>query len=184
MRGNRIESLVEDGAGNVWVGTYPPFDAENGRHGYAGLHRYDGERWRHLEPGPRAAWNREEYFTLASESTNELLVLAGGENIAVATNGGLSIYHDGDYRSWSGRHPGLASGFIHSLSQDVDGRLWLTHAYWGPGLSWRSAGLFRHLDSRDGLFADRLERVASDGEGRVWILATSGRVGVYRRSSF
>lgn len=108
-------------------------------------------------------------------------VLADGR-VAVATNAGLTLLRSPEnMESFDRYNPGLPSNYIQSITQDDDGRLWFTHAYWGEGVSWQAGLIFRNRNTRDGLFADRLMAVAHDAQQRVWLQASDGRVAIYER---
>lgn len=183
---NPVQAIDGDPRGRIWVASYPPSETAGGRPGKAGLHRFDGQGWRAIVPrtGSRELTRlpaRGSFRDLASRHANDLRVLPDGR-VAVATNAGLSLVSDIDTIVSHDRYDlGLPSNFIAALMPDPDGRIWMTHAYWGPGLTWRAGLIFRNRDTRDGLFADRLTHLAHDADGGVWLRASDGRVAVYAR---
>lgn len=185
LAGNPIQAIDSDVRG-VWVASYPPSGSGRSAGALAGLHHYDGQHWRSLRPrsGRRAGMLdplRGSFRDLASAQSNDLRVLADG-GVLVATNGGLSLVRGpDDIQSFDRYDLGMPSNFVDRIGIDDQGRWWLTHAYWGPGVTWRAGPVFRNRNSRDGLFADSLLALAHDGRGRVWLQASDGRVGVYHR---
>ena len=151
---------------------------------YFGVSRYDGRRWTHFRPHDRrAATTDGAPRGLASATANSVRPLADGR-VAIATNGGLSIFEDGVFNQ-IGRSTvaGLESNFIEDVVQDTQGRLWITHALWGHGVTWQSGFLFRNRSTRDGLFHDRISHVAFDDDGNVWMQSSFGEAAVYPLSS-
>ncbi len=163
---NLIWQIAEDAEGGVWVASNPQFVKEKGYEN-PNLHRWRNGLWKHWSPDDGLGyWTAECVLPMKSGA------------VAVGTNGGLSIIDEGGLRTYKGGEM-AASHFVSSLSEDAQGRLWITHLYWGNGATLFDGIRFHTLDSRDGLFADRLRASAHDGEGRVWLVADDGRVGVY-----
>ena len=138
-----VSAMEFDGQGNLWVASY---GRPNRYPGQRGLHRFDGTTWTHYQPkgdrifsGPR----KGQYPYLVSDSLTDIRRLRDGR-LAIASNGGYSLYRDGSFISYDRYDPTLKSNYINSIIEDPDGRLWLTHAFWGAGVSWR-AGLIRPL---------------------------------------
>jgi streptogramin lyase len=163
---NVIEWIAEDAEGSIWVASYPLFAKGKGYEN-PNLHRWKDGVWKHWSPDDGLG-----YWTA------ECVLPMGSGAVAVGTNGGLSILDEGGLRTYKGEEM-AASHFVASLSEDAQGRLWITHLYWGNGATLFDGVRSTTLDSRDGLFADRLRASAHDGEGRVWLVADDGRVGVY-----
>lgn len=185
LLGNPVQAIAEDREGGIWVATYPPFDRASRSHPLAGVHRYDGESWTHFRPPSRDAASPTGGFRrgLAAVTANNVRVLADGR-VAVATNGGLSIYDDGVFDSFVRANlGGLPSNFIADVVEGPRGRLWITHSLWGHGVTWRSGFLFHNRNSRDGLFHDRIKQVAFDGPGNVWMQSSFGEAAVYPLAS-
>lgn len=180
---NPITALEQEDSGLIWAGSSPRFDRRTGHYSGAGLHRWDGINWTHFAPdGGRTFFGPDKgsHRSLAGALVNAVQRLPGG-GIAAATNGGLSLFDGERFTSYDRYHPGLPSNFMASVNAAPDGRLWLSHLYWGAGVSWRAGLIFRNVNSRDGLFADRIKTLAHDGDERVWIIDHSNRVAIYRR---
>lgn len=184
LEGNPVEAIAGDADGNIWIATHPPFDRASGSHRLAGVHRFDGESWTHFRPIDRRVASLDGAPRgLASATANNVRPLADGR-VAIATNGGLSIHERGIFtRIGRSTVTGLESNFIEDVVEDPEGRLWMTHALWGHGVTWQSGFLFRNRSTRDGLFHDRISHVAFDDEGNVWMQSSFGEAAVYPVSS-
>ena len=183
--GNPVQAIAEDSAGGIWIATHPPFDRVSRTHVLSGVHRYDGQSWTHFRPPPRdsGSTRRESRPGLAAVTANNVRVLSDGR-VAIATNGGLSIYNDGAFNSFvRSRVGGLPSNFVADVVEDPDGRLWMAHSLWGHGVTWQRGFLFHNRNSRDGLFHDHIKHVAFDGKGNVWMQSSYGEAAVYPLAS-
>jgi ligand-binding sensor domain-containing protein len=168
---NLIWQMAEDAEGSIWAASNPQFIKEKGYEN-PNLHRWRDGIWKHWSPDDGLGyWTAECVLPMKSGA------------VAVGTNGGLSILDERGLRTYK-REEMTASHFVESLSEDAKGRLWITHLYWGNGATLFDGVQFNTLDSRDSLFADRLRASAHDGEGRVWLVADDGRVGVYDPALF
>ena len=182
---NDVRSIVEDGDGTVWVATRPGFDSASGRYRHAGLHRFDGRNWKHFRPTrhEHGQDTGSAYQGVAGASANSVRVLSDGR-VAIGTNGGLSIHDDGLFANYvRSAFPELGSNFVEDVVEDAHGRLWLTHGVQGHGISWKSGFLFHHRDRHDGLLHDRIDRLAFDGRGNVWMRSSYGDIAVYPLAS-
>jgi ligand-binding sensor domain-containing protein len=184
LTGNPVQAIAEDTSGGIWVATYPPFDRASRTHLLSGVHLYDGESWTHFRPPPNlkssAGGTRRG---LAAVTANNVRVLPDGR-VAIATNGGLSIYDDGSFNSFvRSRVGGLPSNFVADVIEGPNGHLWMTHSLWGHGVTWQRGFLFRNKNSRDGLFHDRIKHIAFDAKGNVWMQSSYGEAAVYPLAS-
>lgn len=195
--GNAVQAISEDKTGAIWVASHPRADGDSGRRSQAGVHRYDGRRWTHFKPTPRSLLNpganpganpwanpwESTRHSLVAGSANAIRVLGDGR-VAIATNGGLSIFDKGVFDNYlRGTQAGLESNFIADVVEDGEGRLWMTHGHWGHGITWKSGFLFHNRSARDGLFHDGLRRVAFDADGNVWMQSSYGETAIYPLAS-
>ena len=181
--GNPVQAIAEDRADGIWVASYPPVDRVSRTHVLSGVHRYDGQSWRHFRPPSRSSAPGESRRGLAAVTANNVRVLADGR-VAVATNGGLSLYDDGTFSSFvRSRVGGLPSNFVADVVEGPVGRLWITHSLWGHGVTWQRGFLFHNRNSRDGLFHDHIKHIAFDGKGNVWMQSSYGEAAVYPLTS-
>lgn len=58
------------------------------------------------------------------------------------------------------------------------------HTFFGNGVTWFDGVFFHNVNSREGLFADRIEATAHDAKERVWLVADDGRAAVYPADFF
>jgi hypothetical protein len=93
-----------------------------------------------------------------------LLTDAGVTTIDVATLGG------GGY------------GFVAALAVDPANNWWVGHSFFGEGITLNRGNPWWHLDSRQGLYSDRIRAIAADDRRSVWLIDDAGRVAVYLRT--
>ena len=182
---NPVKAIGEDASGAIWLATSPRFDYASGEYTHAGLHRYDTQGWRHFRPvaGDVHLAHGKTRQGLSAAPSNALRILADGR-IAVATNGGLSIYDDGVFKTYSSATvAGLESNFIADVVEDYQGDLWLTHAFWGHGVTRKDGLAFHNRNARDGLFHDHISRLAFDANGNVWMQSSYGKTAIYPRDA-
>jgi hypothetical protein len=164
---NPVQDLHEDGAGNLWVATSPPFHRGQGKYLRKNLHRFDGKSW--------TSWSPDD--GLGYWATWAVQPLPDG-SVAAATNGGLSILRAGKVTTF-GNANGFPDPAAFWISADGSGRMLLVGFRKGVALS---EGLkFRRVTTRQGLFSNDLTAAATDADGRVWLLARDGRTFVLRR---
>ena len=58
----------------------------------------------------------------------------------------------------------------------------MAHSYFGDGLTWFDGTQLNHINKKEGLFDDRILKIAHDRSGRVWVQASNGSTAVYPRS--
>jgi len=159
-----VEAMVEDLRGAVWIASLQQGRARGAVH--RPLHRYADGVWR--------TWGKDDGVDI--DSLHALAVHGAG--VVAGGNHWLARIDD---HSVQPAHGSGRRGYVKSLAIDPAGGTWLVHSHMREGLSYYSESRDGFLTSRDGLFADRLQRVAVDDQQRVWLLADDGRVGVYRR---
>lgn len=163
---NPVQDLHEDGAGNLWVATSPPFHRGQGKYLRKNLHRFDGKSW--------TSWSPED--GLGYWATWSVQPLPEG-SVAAATNGGLSIIRDGKVTTF-GNANGFPDPAAFWISADGSGRMLLVGFRKGVALC--EDLKFRRVTTRQGLFSNDLTAAATDGDGRIWLLARDGRTFVVR----
>ncbi len=167
---NPVQDLAQDGGGGIWVATQPEYLSAEGRYGGTGLHRRKGGRWRHY--GPEQGLGDGGYSALEPLRDGGVAA-AGGDGLVTVGPRGLRRF---------GRAEMGARAFATAIAEDAGGHLWLGHGTRAPGITWFDGLAFRALTTREGLFADRIELIGHDGDGRVWLQADDGRVAVYPRA--
>jgi len=187
LASNSVSSLLEDDAGNVWVGsnggylarlrplTLRVYGAEGGL-GHVvnsvveeepgvlavGTHGGGLMRWRD------GMFQRHPKWTGPGVSDTAFVhaVLRDGTgDLWVGTQSpGLMHEHEG---RWEVISPGLTGAqIIRALHEDRRGRLWVGTA---AGVAVRENGVFRVLDDRSGLPHMVVHGLAEDREGRMWV---------------
>jgi hypothetical protein len=126
------------------------------------------------EPYVYTQW---ESFT--SESTDGALVNdhifflePDGDSLWIGTEGGLVLYHDGTWQSWT-EADGLPWRVIMGIAKDrKTGDLWL--ALFGEGIARFSGGRFEHFTQMNsGLLNDVSYGIDIQGDN-VWVASTAG----------
>jgi signal transduction histidine kinase/ligand-binding sensor domain-containing protein/CheY-like chemotaxis protein/HPt (histidine-containing phosphotransfer) domain-containing protein len=143
-------AVLEDAAGNLWVGTD---GAGVYRWGTDGMHVFDRRSG------------------LSSNNVTALLEDAQGR-IWVGSSEGLDrIDHDA-VTSLQALLPGTSRASVHLLYQDRSARVWVGTET--QGLYIIDVQGTRHLGSRDGLPADWVISIHEDAQGRIWLGTTDG----------
>jgi ligand-binding sensor domain-containing protein len=97
---------------------------------------------------------------------------ADGDSLWIATEGGLVLYYNGAWQSWTERD-GLPWRVIMGLAKDhKTGDLWL--ALFGEGIARFSGGFFQHFTQMNsGLINDVSYGIDIQGDN-VWVASTAG----------
>jgi ligand-binding sensor domain-containing protein len=97
---------------------------------------------------------------------------ADGDSLWIGTEGGLVLYHDGVWTSWTEEN-GLPWNVIMGIAKDDNtGDLWL--ALFGEGIARFSGGLFEHFTQMNsGLINDVSYGIDIQGND-VWVASTAG----------
>ena len=140
----------------------------------AGQEPAAGEAGQDGEPYIYTDW---ECFT--TESTHGGLIndhifyiKVDGEKVWFATEGGLSMYQNGQWTSWT-EDDGLPWHVVSSIAKDpTTGDLWI--GLFGYGLARFSGGYFEHFTQMNsGLLNDVVYGVTVEGDN-VWVATTAG----------
>ncbi len=159
--GTPVVALIEDGRGVIWAAT--GHDRDQARP--AALHRRDANGWR----GITLESVGNEYRPRRLATIPGGIVVAGYDGIVEVSSDGVIREHE---------HAALA---VADLSIDAGDYRWLAHSYRERGISIVDRARVGRLDSRIGLFADRIRRIAHDNERGIWLLSENGRVAVHER---
>ena len=120
-----------------------------------------------------------EWESFTTESTHGALVNdhiffleADGDSLWIATEGGLVLYHEGTWESWTEEN-GLPWNVVMGLAKDEKtGDLWL--ALFGEGIARFSGGHFEHFTQMNsGLINDVSFGIDIQGDN-VWVASTAG----------
>ena len=97
---------------------------------------------------------------------------ADGDSLWIGTEGGLVLYHEGTWKSWT-EADGLPWRVIMGIAKDQKrGDLWL--ALFGEGIARLSGGRFEHFTQMNsGLLNDVSYGIGVEGDN-VWVASTAG----------
>jgi ligand-binding sensor domain-containing protein/signal transduction histidine kinase len=159
IRSSQITALLEDRAGNLWMGT-----------NVGGLNRY-----------------RDGHFTLYTTqeglSNDQIRCLfedrAG--NLWIGTyGGGLNRFGDGRFSVWTTRD-GLPHDQVWAITEDREGSLWIGT---GNGLARFKDGRFTVFTARDGLAQSGVYSLCLDREGNLWAGSGHGALSRFKDGRF
>lgn len=170
---NPVNAIIEDEGGVIWIATAPVFDPQSRTYRQPNLHRYDASgQWIHYSPlDGLISWSS----TAAALMKDGRIAIGSPMGLSIISSKGVSVF---------GEREGLPEKYIQSIGRDPSGDLWMSHLYYGDGITWFDGVSFHRVTSADGLFSSRISHVAHDASNRVWILASNGQTGVYPRSFF
>ena len=195
---DQVTSVVQDGAGNVWIGTGKGLDhlrdgrftthaipnlKTNPRINALALDR-DGNLWAGTNDDvfqvkydahcPAGAC-RVQFVPMTTEfSKRRVRVILGDQQGAVWIGtdlDGLIRYQNGQFTTFT-QKDGLAHDAIRGLCQDKDGSLWIGTR--GGGLNRFKNGRFTVYTEHDGLVSNSVQALYLDRENTLWIGTRQG----------
>jgi ligand-binding sensor domain-containing protein len=137
-------ALLQDRAGNIWVGTEQ------------GAFRYDGRA-----------------FTIGLASSPVSVMFEDREGVTwigsdAPGQGGLWSFDGNAWRSWSVRD-GLAHNSVNAITQERSGAIWFATGFGMRGGATRvDHGVWTTLTRKEGLAGAKVRSVFQDREGRLW----------------
>jgi diguanylate cyclase (GGDEF)-like protein len=180
-----IFGLMEDAAGNLWIGhhdgavtyrnghfrTVYGRDVTEGRRVWAFAQAPDGAVWAATENGlvrwrDGAAQVYREADGLPTDILRSLAFDREG-TLWIATTGGGLVSFDGTRFTILDESGGLPHDAVRSVLPDPEGGVWASTA--GGGLVHLREGRIRTFTVRDGLPTDQLTALALDRDGSLWI---------------
>lgn len=161
-----MKSLLEDGAGYLWIGTWSD-----------GLIRYDTKQRRAYRYSHIQALRSSHTLFMGRDKT--LWVGTWGEGLVHLTEPyNLQDPHIVQYKRAEGNLSGLLDNNVYSISEDIEGNLWIGSR---SGLSLLSPdGTFSHYSSSSDvspLPCGEINSILSTNDGLMWIGSLGG--GVY-----
>jgi ligand-binding sensor domain-containing protein/signal transduction histidine kinase len=156
--GQQIFALLEDRAGQLWVG------AQNG------LARWNGQDWK-------------IYTTHDGLSENIVRALAEDAEgtLWIGTESrGLNFFKAGEFLSFQATGNGLAGNDISCLYLDQDGVLWVGTS--GHGLARFYKGKWTRYSTDNGLASNSIDYIIEDGAGCLWIGSNAGLMRIQKQS--
>jgi ligand-binding sensor domain-containing protein len=168
---NPVSKIIEDERGNIWVGSTPPYDNEQETYHLKNLHLFN----------KKGAFHYDSRNNLLHSSTEDLAVRKDG-TLVIGSKAGVSLLDTKANVTNYGVKHGLSPKYANSVQLDSKERIWLTHLYYGEGISWIDGDQLFRVTEKEGLFSNKARLIAHDGKKRVWVFSTNGRVGVYPMS--
>ncbi len=176
---NPVSAITEDRAGTIWVGTVPPFQKDTQSYLQPNLHSFDGNEWQHYSPLDNLGqWNVSGIVVL-----NEGSFLKDG-GIVVGNRAGISFVNRKKGIVNLGIKEGFQSPTVAALTKDSNGNIWMSHLFFGPGITWFDGLAFHPLTKADGILSDQIRHIGVDHLNRIWLIGSDGEVGIYPRSMF
>lgn len=201
LRSNKVDALLADKEGNLWIGTigggltrlskgtFTTFTTGQGLSSnsiLSLLQDQSGDLWIGTN-GSGADRLHNGHFTAYTTKDglpdNEVFALAQDHDgsIWIGTNDGLSRFAEGVLHTYNARN-GLSSSNVRCLEVASDGALWIGTN--GGGLISLSGGRFRSLTTKDGLPSNAIVSIRQDRRGSLWIGSLGGGLTRLAGSSF
>ncbi len=197
-----ISSIVQDRAGNLWIGTYG-----------AGLVRFDGSFFSHFDQKTGLPDNHVLSLYIDNDGFVWIgtrlggLIRFDGRNYAIfndqngLTNNSVeAIFQDNNGNYWFGTYgggvsqfdgetfihytseQGLAGNIVYTIEQDNDGNMWFGTR--GNGISSFDGQSFRNYTTRQGLASDYIINSVKDHKGRLWFGTDGEGVSIFDGKHF
>lgn len=168
---NRIRRIHEDESGKIWIASNPSFDRTS--------RRYSGDPVNVFSDSSVSSFSPATNF--GSWIANDIVELSKKRMLFATQNGFTIIHKDGQNINFSA-HEKIDPIYTFRAVLDGEGVVWFAHQFFGDGLSWFDGKNFYHAAKKDGLFAEKIVDIAHDRQGRVWLMRSTGQVGVYPRA--
>jgi ligand-binding sensor domain-containing protein len=164
-----VWALLADDQGQIWVGTY------------GGLSIYQDGVWQVLEIKPPV---QEAICALLVDNVGRVWSETGNKGRSFTkkirqshTYGGISVYYEGVWQTFSSENSPLASNQINASLIDEQGQIWVGTS---DGLSVYQDGAWQTFNLENSLLtSNEINALLTDKQGRVWV-GTSGGVNIYQ----
>jgi ligand-binding sensor domain-containing protein/class 3 adenylate cyclase len=154
MISSYINCVLEDQAGNLWLGTE------------GGLSKYDGRYFTHFT----------EINGLSSSRISSLEEDNNG-NIWIGTVGsGINIFNGKSLTQFNESN-GLSNNSIMTIFKDDKGLIWIGTR--GGGVNKFNGKSFEHITTKNGLSNDVVRSIFQDRSGKIWMGTAGGGVTTY-----
>ena len=145
-----IKSIVEDKAGNLWLG------------GVYGLHQLD----------QAGEWHFYGKAEEDDETELRVVYLGGDGTLYAGTNGhGVLYLKQGELHPIPDNQK-LSGNIVRSIYEDADGVLWVGTEGWG--LNRIEDGMVAAYNKQNGLFDNVVHQILEDDDGRLWMNSNRG----------
>ena len=158
-----IQCMLEDDAGNIWMGSGPM--------ALEGIIRYDGKSIRNFKQTKNVRWVRN----ITQEKNG---------NILFATRSNGVCRYDGKAFTYITPPPGLVNDYMMGYLEDRSGNTWFASDY-GTALNdtvggvWRyKGGSYTKYSTRYGLKNSAVFMILEDREANIWV--GTRNIGLYR----
>lgn len=187
---NKVLSVVEDKAGNLWFGTQ-----------FGGVSRYEGNRSNHpcnkniCTHDLRIQQDSKEHNKELAKSFTNFTKLQGlahynvrtitedkNGNLWFGTYGGGASRYDGKSFTNFTTAQGLATNFVRSITEDKTGNLWF--GTFVGGVSRYDGKSFTNYTTTQGLANNVVWGIREDKSGNLWFGTYDGGVSRYDGKSF
>ncbi len=159
IRSSQITALLEDHAGNLWLGT-----------NVGGLNRYRDGRFTLFTT--QQGLSNDQIRCLFEDHAGDLWIGTFG--------GGLNRFSDGRFSALTARD-GLPSDQVWAIAEDQKGAIWIGT---GNGLARFKDGRFTVFTTRDGLARNTVYALCLDRAGDLWVGSDSGKVSRFKDGRF
>ena len=143
-----VQAVAQTQDGFLWIGTT------------GGLLRFDGSRFVTFDRGNTPAFRENSVFTLMMADDGTLWIGTDG--------GGLIRMKDGEFRRF-GVAEGLLDGFVRSVLEDRQGRIWVGTDNGLFRLPAGGAGRATRVDGAGGVPELAVHALALTGDGTIWV---------------
>lgn len=200
LESNVIRTVIEDHAGNLWIGTigggitrmrnreFQTFSIQQGLSSSSVntmMEDDSGDIWIGTDSGglDRLHEGHISSFTTATGlPDNQVFALAKDREgaIWIGTHNGLSRFSGGSFHNY-GKADGLPNSYIRALYMGQNS-LWV--GTYGGGVCKFSAGSFTCFSTKDGLSSNFVTSLHEDSFGRLWIGTFGGGLSRFDGKSF
>ncbi|MEM7186017.1 MAG: two-component regulator propeller domain-containing protein [Bacteroidota bacterium] len=166
LKGGRVNTVIEDSDGMVWLGTYN------------GLYQFDGETYTHF-PNKNDPKLDEVWSVLIDEEG--LFWVATSDGI-VQFDGAKFTNFEMPKANVENAQPRVSHGRVNTLMKDRSGNLWFgTDGY---GITVYDGRSFTFFTSENGLADNNVTGLYQDKDGLIWIASMYGGVTTYDGTNF
>ncbi len=185
LKSNIVDALLEDRAGDLWIGTIGggltrmskgKFTTLTKKNGLSSdfvqslLQDSAGDLWIGTDGGGLNRLHNGRFTLYKTENglpSNEVFALAESDGVLwIGTHDGLSQFSAGTFHNYNLSN-GLPNAYVRCLHIASNGTLWIGTN--GGGLGRFRDGKFRWFGKKDGLWSNEIASINEDGRGSLWI---------------
>ena len=185
LKSNVVDALLEDRAGDLWIGTigggltrmskgkFTTLTKGNGLSSdfvLSLLQDSAGDLWIGTDGGGLNRIHNGRFTVYKTENglpSNEVFALAESDGVLwIGTHDGLSQFSGGAFHNYNLAN-GLPNAYVRCLHIASNGALWIGTN--GGGLGRFRDGKFLWFGKKDGLWSNEIASINEDGRGSLWI---------------